>query len=141
MLAASFFDVRGQGVSKVSRSNSYVDLEICMTIFQIELDTVLILAAWPVSVLIYHTDAGRSVFRSVFWELKNLAGTLKGLAGNPFFLKMGAGPLKKGAVTPLSRKKGVLAKGKSYMSPFWIYILANLGLFSLIRFVTSFFYL
>ncbi len=28
--------------------------------------------------------------------------------------------------------------GKSYMSPFWIYILANLGLFSLICFVTSF---
>jgi hypothetical protein len=33
LLAASFFDVRGQGVSKVSRANSYVDLEICMTIF------------------------------------------------------------------------------------------------------------
>ncbi len=32
-LAASFFDIRGQGVSKVSRANSYVDLEICMTIF------------------------------------------------------------------------------------------------------------
>ncbi len=34
---------------------------------------------------------------------------------------------------------GLDSKGKSYMSPFWIYILANLGLFSLIRFVTSFF--
>jgi hypothetical protein len=32
------------------------------------------------------------------------------LAGNPFFFKMGAGPLKKGALTPLSRKKGVPAK-------------------------------
>jgi hypothetical protein len=30
-LAASFFDIRGLGVSKVSQSNSYVDLEICMT--------------------------------------------------------------------------------------------------------------
>jgi hypothetical protein len=39
-----------------------------------------------------------------------LAGTLKGLAGNPFFLKMGPGPLKKEAVTLLSRKKGVPAK-------------------------------
>ncbi len=58
----------------------------------------------------YHTGAGRSVFWSVFWALKNLAGTLKGLAGNLFFLKMGAGPLKMGALTPLSRKKGVPAK-------------------------------
>jgi hypothetical protein len=33
LLAASIFDIRGQGVSKVSRPNSYVDLEICMTIF------------------------------------------------------------------------------------------------------------
>ncbi len=57
-----------------------------------------------------YTGAGRSVFWSVFWALKNLAGTLKGLAGNPFFLKMGAGPLKKGAVTFFSRKKGVPAK-------------------------------
>jgi hypothetical protein len=32
------------------------------------------------------------------------------VAGKPFFLKMGAGPLKKGAMTPLSRKKGVPAK-------------------------------
>ncbi len=32
------------------------------------------------------------------------------MAGNPFFFKMGAGPLKKGALTPLSRKKGVPAK-------------------------------
>jgi hypothetical protein len=32
------------------------------------------------------------------------------LAGNPFFLKMGARPLKKGAMTPLSRKKGDPAK-------------------------------
>jgi hypothetical protein len=32
------------------------------------------------------------------------------LAGNPFFLKMRARPLKKGAMTPLSRKKGVPAK-------------------------------
>ncbi len=56
------------------------------------------------------TGAGRSVFRSVYRALKNSAGPLKGLAGNPFFLKMGAGPLKKGAVTPLSRKKGVPAK-------------------------------
>ncbi len=34
LLAASFFDILGQGVSKVSRPNSYVDLEICMTIFK-----------------------------------------------------------------------------------------------------------
>ncbi len=32
----------------------------------------------------------------------------------------------------------LITKGVCYMSPFWIYILANLGLFSLIRFVTSF---
>ncbi len=32
------------------------------------------------------------------------------MAGNPFFLKMGAGPLKKRAVTPFSRKKGVPTK-------------------------------
>jgi hypothetical protein len=30
--------------------------------------------------------------------------------GKPFFLKMGAGPLKKWAMTPLSRKTEVLAK-------------------------------
>ncbi len=30
--------------------------------------------------------------------------------GKPFFPQMGAGPLKKGAMTPLSRKKGVPAK-------------------------------
>ncbi len=33
-----------------------------------------------------------------------------GLVGNPFFLKMGARPLKMGAMAPLLRKKGVLAK-------------------------------
>ncbi len=33
-LAASFFDIRTQGVSKVSCTNSYVELEICMSIFQ-----------------------------------------------------------------------------------------------------------
>jgi hypothetical protein len=48
-----------------------------------------------------YTGAGWSVFWLVFLALKNLAGTLKGLAGNSFFLKMGAGPLKKRAVTPL----------------------------------------
>jgi hypothetical protein len=39
-----------------------------------------------------------------------IAVKMLGLAGNPFFLKMGAGPLKKGAMTPLSRKKEVPAK-------------------------------
>ncbi len=33
-LAASFFDIRSQGVSKVSCTNSYVDQGICMTIPQ-----------------------------------------------------------------------------------------------------------
>ncbi len=33
-LAASFFDIRSQGVSKVSCTNSCVDLEICMTVPQ-----------------------------------------------------------------------------------------------------------
>jgi hypothetical protein len=33
-LAASFFDIRSQGVSKVSCTNSNVDLEICMSILQ-----------------------------------------------------------------------------------------------------------
>ncbi len=35
-------------------------------LMKIELYTVLILAAWPVSVLIPYTGTGRSVFRSVF---------------------------------------------------------------------------
>ncbi len=34
LLAASFFDIQSWGVSKVSFTNSYVDLEICMTIPQ-----------------------------------------------------------------------------------------------------------
>jgi hypothetical protein len=33
-LAASFFDIRIQGVSKVSCTNSYVLFQICMTILQ-----------------------------------------------------------------------------------------------------------
>ncbi len=33
-LAASFFDIRSRGVSKVLCTNSYVNLEICMTIPQ-----------------------------------------------------------------------------------------------------------
>ena len=33
-VAASFFDIRSQGVSKVSCTNSYVDLEIWMSILQ-----------------------------------------------------------------------------------------------------------
>ncbi len=33
LLAASFFDIRGQGISKVSWPNSYIDLEICMAIY------------------------------------------------------------------------------------------------------------
>ncbi len=37
LLAASFFDIRSQGVSKVSCTNSYVDLEICMTIPQTDI--------------------------------------------------------------------------------------------------------
>ncbi len=34
LLAASFFDIRTQEVSNVSCTNSYVDLEICMSILQ-----------------------------------------------------------------------------------------------------------
>jgi hypothetical protein len=80
-----------------------------MGLRKIELDTVLILAAWPLLVLISYWCWLVGILVGIL-ALKNLAGTLKGLAGNPFFLKMGAGPLKKGAVTPLLRKKGVPAK-------------------------------
>jgi hypothetical protein len=34
LLAASFFDIQTQGVSKVSCTDSYIDLEICMSILQ-----------------------------------------------------------------------------------------------------------
>ncbi len=34
LLAASFFDIQSEGVSKVSCTNSYVDLEICMSILR-----------------------------------------------------------------------------------------------------------
>ncbi len=51
-------------------------------------------------------STGRSVFWSVFWALKNLARIFVRFGGKPFFLKMGAGPLKKGAMTPLSKKQG-----------------------------------
>ncbi len=41
---------------------------------------------------------------------KDFGGNSLRFGGKPFFLKMGAEPLKKGAMTPLLRKKGVPAK-------------------------------
>ncbi len=70
---------------------------------------------------IFSSSRGAELSGHFYWSVgilvsilstKEFGGNSLRFGGKPFFLKMGAWPLKKRAMTPLSRKKGVPAPPK-----------------------------